>query len=82
MIVAWIKALNQPLQVGYEVIWGKVFKSGPSKICGRQALKIFTCSTLEYLDQMCLSNYVKGSRQKKQHEIAFLLSQLLPFFSV
>ena len=28
--------------------WGKVFKNEPSKICGRQPLKIFTSSILEY----------------------------------
>ena len=26
----------------------KVFKNGASEICGRQPLKIFTCSILEY----------------------------------
>ena len=30
--------------------WVKVFKNGPSKICGRQPLKDFTWSILEYLD--------------------------------
>ena len=29
-------------------IWDKVFKNGPSKICERQTLKIFTWSFLEY----------------------------------
>ena len=29
-------------------IWDKVFKNGPSRICGRQPLKIFTRSILEY----------------------------------
>ena len=29
-------------------IWDKVFKNGPSKICGRQPLKNFTWSILEY----------------------------------
>ena len=28
--------------------WDKVFKNGPSKICGRQPLKNFTWSILEY----------------------------------
>ena len=28
--------------------WDKVFKNEPSKICGRQSLKIFTWSILEY----------------------------------
>ena len=31
-------------------IWVKVFKNGPSKICGRQLLKNFTWSILEYID--------------------------------
>ena len=31
-------------------IWVKVFKNGPSKICGRQTLKNFTWPILEYLD--------------------------------
>ena len=30
-------------------IWGKVFKNGPSNICGRQRLKNFIWSNLEYL---------------------------------
>ena len=34
----------------FSFIWDQVFKSGPSKICGRQALKNLTWSTLEYLD--------------------------------
>ena len=29
-------------------IWDKVFKNRPSKICGRQPLKNFTCFILEY----------------------------------
>ena len=29
---------------------GQVFNNGPSKICGRQSLKKFTRSILEYLD--------------------------------
>ena len=32
------------------IIWVKVFKKGPSKICRRQPLKNFTCSILEYPD--------------------------------
>ena len=31
-------------------MWVKVFKNGPSKICGRQSLKNFTWSILEYFD--------------------------------
>ena len=33
-----------------KIIWVEVFKNRPSKICGRQPLKIFTWSILEYLD--------------------------------
>ena len=29
-------------------IWGKVFKNGPSRICGRQPIKDFTRSIFEY----------------------------------
>ena len=29
-------------------IWDKLLKNGPSKICGRQPLKNFTWSILEY----------------------------------
>ena len=32
------------------IIWVKVFKNGLSKICGRQPLKSFTWSVLEYLE--------------------------------
>ena len=31
-----------------EDIWDKLFKNGPSKICGRQPLKNFTWSIPEY----------------------------------
>ena len=34
----------------YTIIWGKVFKNGPSKICGKQPSKNFTWSILECLD--------------------------------
>ena len=33
-----------------DLIWVKVFKNGPSKIYGRQLLKNFICSNLEYHD--------------------------------
>ena len=29
------------------IIWDKVFKNGPNKICGRQPLKDFTWSVLD-----------------------------------
>ena len=35
--------------------WDKAFKNGPSKICGREPLKGFTWSILEYLDPYDLS---------------------------
>ena len=31
-----------------KLIWDKVFKNGPSKTCGRQPMKKFTWSILEY----------------------------------
>ena len=34
----------------YEIKWVKVFKNCPSKIYGREPLKNFTWSILEYLD--------------------------------
>ena len=33
----------------YSINWVQVFKSEPSKICGRQPLKHFIWSTLEYI---------------------------------
>ena len=33
-----------------KIVWVELFKNRPSKICGRQPLKIFTWSILEYLD--------------------------------
>ena len=36
-------------------MWDKVFKNGPSKICGRQPLKNFSWSILE-----CFVSYVKA----------------------
>ena len=54
-------------------IWVKVFQNGPSKICGRQPLKSFSCtnftwSILEYLDpyDMMDSILVKGDIGMKQ----------------
>ena len=38
--------------------WVKVFKNGPSKIYGRQTLKNFTWSILEYLDPNDLYNFM------------------------
>ena len=35
--------------------WVKVFKNGPSKICGRQPLKIFTWYILKYFDPNVLN---------------------------
>ena len=36
-------------------IWGRVFKNGQSKVCGRQYLKKFTWSILEYFVQYILT---------------------------
>ena len=36
----------------YMISWDKVFKNGPSKICGRQPLKNFTWSIIECLDSL------------------------------
>ena len=36
--------MKKPLQI----IWAKVFKNGPSQICGRQPSKNFTWFILEY----------------------------------
>ena len=38
-------------------IWVKVFKNGPSKGCGRQSLKNYTWSILEYLDPYNIETY-------------------------
>ena len=38
---------------------GQIFKSGPSKICGRQSLKNFTWSTLEYFVPFIPTKYRK-----------------------
>ena len=37
---------NMYRSVSYK--WDKLFKNRPSKVCGRQPLKNFTCSVLEY----------------------------------
>ena len=44
------KVLNTRLLELLKVKWVKVFKNGPSKICGRQTLINFIWSILEYLD--------------------------------
>ena len=42
--------------------WDRVFKNGPSQIFGRQSLKKFTWSVLEYFDSMvlCLGYLLKS----------------------
>ena len=42
--------------MGASIIWDKLFKNGPSRICGRQPLKNFTWSILEYF--VTYINYV------------------------
>ena len=44
-------------------IWDKLFKNGPSKICGRQPLKSFTWSILEYIVPF-ISQLLKGFLRK------------------
>ena len=45
------------------IIWDKVFKNGPIKICGRQPLKSFTWSILEYVFPF-ISLLLKGFLRK------------------
>ena len=42
--------------------WVKVFKNGPSKICGRQPLKNFTWFIIEYLDPKLAANVARFSK--------------------
>ena len=42
------------------IIWDKVFKNEPSKICGREPLKSFTWSTLEYFVSMTATRMEAG----------------------
>ena len=42
------------------IIWDKVLKNGPCKICGRQPLKNFTCSILEYYVPYLLAEVVSS----------------------
>ena len=44
---AWV-SLSLHSTKNLKKIWDKVFKSGPSKVCGKWPLKVFTWSTLEY----------------------------------
>ena len=39
------------MEIRLYIIWVKVFKNGPSKICGTQPLKNFTWSILEFFVQ-------------------------------
>ena len=36
--------------LSWKYIWGKIFKNGPCKICGRQPLKKFPWHDIEYFD--------------------------------
>ena len=40
-------------------IWDKVFKNGPRKICGRQPLRKFTWSMLEYFVPYWRNQYIE-----------------------
>ena len=45
----WVKEMLVPsLHYIAYLIWDKVFKNGPSKICGRQPLKNFSLTIPEY----------------------------------
>ena len=45
------KIWSQSKLINFKNIWVKLLKNGPSKVCGRQTLKKFTWSVLEYLDR-------------------------------
>ena len=40
--------------LSWKYIWGKIFKNGPGKICGRQPLKNFPWPVIEYLDSFAM----------------------------
>ena len=71
------------------VIWHKVFKSGTSKICGRQPLKHlkgygllkhFTWSTLEYfVSYIIVYHYILSDIISKKQRL--LLKQRIPYFA-
>ena len=44
--------------------WGKVFKNGPSKICGREPSENFTWSILEYFVANVTLDCLKNKNQK------------------
>ena len=48
------KGLKKRIDNFHLYLRDKVFKNGPSKICGRQPLKNFTWFILEYLDPFIL----------------------------
>ena len=48
------KGLKKRIDNFHLYLRDKVFKNGPSKICGRQPLKNFTSSIVEYLDPFIL----------------------------
>ena len=48
-------------------IWVKVFKNGPSKICGREPSENFTWSILEYF----VANFILDCLKKKKLEKCF-----------
>ena len=50
MLLKYSRFACQSRDINFKVIWVKVFRDGPSKICGRQPLKKFTWAVLEYPD--------------------------------
>ena len=51
-LASFLSINNCPLD---NLNWGKVFQNGPRKICGRQPLKKFTWSILEYFVSIMIS---------------------------
>ena len=65
-----IKLLNKFSLRG---IWDKVFKNGPSKSCGRQPLKNFTLSILEYFALIFWVAWKKLHESLQKISIAFII---------
>ena len=53
-----VRILNSCKRPRRYFIWYKVFKNGPSKICARKPLKIFTWSIFEYFFPYVVDVYV------------------------
>ena len=67
------------IMVALSDIWHKVFKNGPSKICGRQPLNNFTWSVLEYFVSFvvdCPSIFTASQQLCTYNEIAIISCNL------